>query len=673
MNYPERTLPPLEEPITPNQPSSRQPPRDLRDTLPGRLFRTLRGFAVRHRSPVVLAIYGGVAVVAYALAYVVRFDLTWPGGWTGTFALSVPVLVMVRLLTTRAFRLTMGRWRFVGTGDVVRLVAASTTGTVLFLVVATLLPFQPIVPRSVILMEWVFTTYLTASFWIGYRLLFELHRHRLSGVNGSAKRVLVIGSGEAGNLLAREMKRFPTGYRLIGFVDDDPGKQGTSLHGVRVMGTTSELPLLAERERPDEIIIAVPSATPSKLRHIVDRCQAVDVPFKVLPGIAEVLEGGTAVPHLRELRIEDLLGREPVKLHLPQLAEDLRGKVALISGAAGSIGSELARQVAAHRPTTIILYDQAESDLYFVELELRDRYPDLEVVPVVGDILDRDRLEEVFRLHRPQRVYHAAAYKHVPLMESNPKEGTKNNVVGTMRVARAAGEFGAEKFVLISTDKAVDPVSIMGATKRVAELIILACQDRFPSCSYVAVRFGNVLGSNGSVIPLFQRQITRGGPLTITHPEVTRYFMTTSEAVQLVLQASILKEARGRIAMLEMGEPIKILDLAHNLVRLSGMRVGVDVQIVFTGLRPGEKLHEELASPSEMTLPTAVEKVRIIDGVGLGDSSDAFIHRIESMEDHLSGLTEDQVREELYMLLLEDDITAVERAPASIYTSARKD
>lgn len=559
-----------------------------------------------------LFIYGAVAAASLFAAFLLRFDFDIPERYAEVLLLALASTIVVKLGVALAFRLTTGRWRFVGTRDVVRLFFAGSVGSGLLFALWELLPVEPRIPLSVLAMEWAFFIIGVAAFWIGYRKIFEHVRFLRSGQNGDRERVVVVGAGEAGNLLAREILRFPTGYRLVAFVDDDPAKWGSTLHGVKVMGATHELPKVVGLVRGDMVIIATPSARPDQLRDIVARCEEIDVPFKVLPGIREVLEGNVKVEYIRELRIDDLLGREPVLLELPELAEDLRGSRVLITGGAGSIGSELARQVAIHRPESLILFDQAESDLYFLGLELRDRHPDIQLVSVVGDILDSESLDAVFREHKPCRVFHAAAYKHVPMMETNVREAVRNNVLGTWEVARSAARHGADKFVLISTDKAAAPSSVMGATKRVAELVTMACQERYRGTSFVAVRFGNVLGSNGSVIPLFQKQLRAGGPLTVTHPEVTRYFMTTSEAVQLVLQASVLPEAQGSIAMLDMGEPVKIVDLARNVARLSGARIGKDVEIEFIGLRAGEKLHEVLSSDEERTTPTRVDKVRII-------------------------------------------------------------
>lgn len=558
--------------------------------------------------------YGVINVVAYALAFLMRFEFDWPMGYTALFVASLMVLVAVRTACAAVYRLSTGRWRFVSTDDIVRLFGAATTGTGIFFIITRLIPDLTAVPRSVIAFEWVLTIFFTSALWLSYRLAFErlrLHRAR----NGETpRRVLVLGSGEAGSMLVHEMRRFPTGYKPIGFVDDDPLKRGTSLHGVEVIGSINDVPAIVEAERADELIIAIPSARPEELRRIVKVCEDTGLCFKLLPGIAEVLAGEAHLYHLRDVRIEDLLGRDPIRLELPELAEDLLGKSVLITGAAGSIGSELSRQIALHEPARLVLVDQAETPLVELGLELEQSYPELRLVTVVGDVTHEPTVERIFNRYSPDEVFHAAAYKHVPIMEFNATEAIRNNVLGTWRVADAAGRNGTRKFVLVSTDKAVRPASVMGATKRMAEMLVLEEQQRFPGTSYGAVRFGNVLGSSGSVIPLFRRQMEEGRPLTVTHPEVTRYFMTIPEAVQLILQASLLPDLRGHLAMLEMGDPVNITQLAKNLLRLSGSTRQEGKDIVFTGLRPGEKLHEELVGPGEQTVETTVAKVRLVVG-----------------------------------------------------------
>ncbi|MEN8375266.1 MAG: nucleoside-diphosphate sugar epimerase/dehydratase [Gemmatimonadota bacterium] len=554
--------------------------------------------------------YAAIAGLSYALAYALRFEFRVPGPHLETAALTIGAVIVIRHVAARLFKLSAGRWRFVGTGDIVRLIAASGVGTLALLGLDFALPLTPRIPRSVLLIDWVLHGYLLAGVWLAYRLTFErLRQFRRPGARGD-RRIIIVGAGEAGNLLAREMLRLPTSFRPVAFVDDAESQHGRSVQGVRVLGATAQLPEVAGRLDADEIILAIPSARPADLRRIVEHCEKTGLPFKVLPGISEVLSGNVRLSQLREVRIEDLLGREPVVLELPELAADIEGAVILITGAAGSVGSELTRQIALHRPATLVALDQAESELCFLEADLREAHPGLHLVSVVGDITDVATLERLFRRFAFDRVFHAAAYKHVPMMEENPREAVRNNVLGTYRVAEAAGRHHADKFVLISSDKAVRPANVMGATKRLAELVVLELQDHYATTAYSAVRFGNVLGSKGSVLPVFRRQLEAGRPLTVTHPDVTRYFMTIPEAVQLVLQASLLEGIRGRVAMLEMGVPVRILDLARNLRRLAGLPV--QGGIVFTGLRPGEKLHEELVAPEEETEETAVHKVRIV-------------------------------------------------------------
>jgi FlaA1/EpsC-like NDP-sugar epimerase len=554
-----------------------------------------------------------VSGVAFALAFLVRFEFEVPAEYVRAFTATLPVLLLIRAGASAVFRLNAGRWRFVSTHDVQRLGEAVCSGSVLLGVVLYAFP-QPVrVPISVFVLEAVFTTVLTAGMWIAYRVGLQHLRRRSSVARDSSVRVLIVGAGEAGVALAHEMQHNTSGYWPVAFVDDDPFKWGTYLHGVEVFGASYDLVATASAVRAETIVLAIPSAAPAQLRHLMEQCEGTGLPVRVLPGIREVLAGNVGVSQLREVSIEDLLGRDPIQLELPELADDLGGRTVLITGAAGSIGSELARQVALYGPRTLVLFDQAETGLFYLERELCEAHPDLHLVAMVGDIVDRGGVERVFRTYAPERVFHAAAYKHVPMMQANAREAVRNNVVGTWRVAEAAGRHGAEKFVLVSTDKAVRPVNVMGATKRLAEMTVLELQDHYPATVYASVRFGNVLGSNGSVIPIFKQQIEAGKPLTVTHPEATRYFMTIPEAVQLILQASLLPELRGHIAMLEMGEPVKIVELARNLIRLSRARGNPADQIVFTGLRPGERLHEELVAPDEETRATPIAKVHLVE------------------------------------------------------------
>jgi FlaA1/EpsC-like NDP-sugar epimerase len=432
------------------------------------------------------------------------------------------------------------------------------------------------------------------------------------------RRTIIIGAGEGGEQLLRQVLHDPrAGMNVVGFVDDKPETHGRTLHGVPVLGHTGRLKELAAKYDVELLVIAMRSVTGAQTRRIVDRCRETGVEFKIIPSIDDLLKKRATIDQLRDVAIEDLLGRAPVHLNLEQIKQDLAGKSILVTGGAGSIGSELARQIASYGPARLVLLERAESALYFTHLEVAKANPGVEVVPFIGSITNPDRLEEMFRLYQPNYVFHAAAYKHVPMLESNATEAVWNNVFGTLRVAECAALHGVEKFVLISTDKAVNPTSVLGATKRIGERIVLELPSLCEAATdFRAVRFGNVLGSDGSVVPLFKRQISAGGPVKVTHPDVTRYFMTIPESVALVLQAAALPEAARRISILEMGKPIRILELAEQLIRLSGLEPYRDISIAFSGLRPGEKLAEELVACAEDTVATSDDKIRVIERNG---------------------------------------------------------
>lgn len=564
------------------------------------------------RRPVVFALHLILIPLGYLGAFVLRFELPVPESYWAIFLRTVPILIAVRLISFAAFGLYRGWWRHVGMKDLSALLKAVSVSTVLLLSALFFTQQLEGFPRSVLILDWI----LAMGLFGGARFLVRALRESRSGKLELERRgtpALVIGAGDAAERLLRQVWQGGTGLRPLGLIDDDPFKHGMSLHGVPILGSTEELPRLIRKYDPKLLVIAIPSASRDAMKRLVDVCMETGVEFKIVPPLQELLDGRARVSQLRNVEVEDLLGRDAIELDLGLVRRDLQGKVVLVTGAAGSIGSELVRQIAGFQPAKLVLVEQAESPLYFIDLEIRRNHPGLEVVPVVADVADQPRLEGIFAQHRPDCVFHAAAYKHVPLMEANVVEAVRNNVFGTLYVADCAARFGAGKFVLISTDKAVRPSSVMGATKRVAERIVLgALGKRSQKTDFRAVRFGNVLGSDGSVIPLFRKQLARGGPLTVTHPDVTRYFMTIPEAVQLVLQASAIPEAAGRISMLEMGEPVRIVELAENLIRLSGLEPYKDVPIVFSGLRPGEKLYEELMSEVEETIPTGVEKVRVV-------------------------------------------------------------
>lgn len=581
----------------------------------GAIFRLLKlGGRIRDRfrRTISFTLIGLITATAFGAAFFLRFELHWPREYTSAFCTALPVLLAIRLVLSRLFNLTTRRWRYVETEDLLRLALSTSCGSVLFYILTWHLGFPMPIPRSVILLELLLTSYGIGGVWMIYRTLLEqLRRSALVRAEGE-RRVLIVGAGEAAGLLVGEMKAVPLEYRPVGLVDDDSAKQGIWIHGVQVLGTISDLGVVADLVAADELVIAIPSATPEELTRIVEICERTDLPFTLLPRIPQFLLGKGRVHHLRSVKIDDLLGRAPVNLELPLLARELDGECVLVSGAAGSIGSELSRQIALHQPRKILLLDQAETPLVELDIQLREAFPNLEIVALVRDVTNERGIGAVFERHRPNRVFHAAAYKHVPMMEENPPEAVRNNVYGTCILARAAGESGSTHFVLISSDKAVAPVNAMGVSKRLAELVVLEAQELYPETAFSAVRFGNVLGSQGSVIPRFQRQLDEGKPLTVTHPQMTRFFMTIPEAVQLVLQASLLPHLRGNVAMLEMGSPVRIVDLARRMLRLSGSPGRVGKDIIFTGIRPGEKLHEELVRADEDRRPTGVPKVHVV-------------------------------------------------------------
>ena len=575
----------------------------------GMLFQAL----LRFRRPLIVGIQLLLIPLGYFAAFALRFDFAIPAEYLSLLWRTIPFLLAIRVGCFALFGLYQGWWRHVGMRDLVDLVQAVTLSSGLLLAALFLTGDLDGLPRSVLLLDWAGAIFLFGGIRFSVRGVREGWtniRHR-----GRGKPALIIGAGATAESLVRQLSRSNGGAEIfpVGLVDDDPSKRGMRLHGIPVLGRVRELTDLVVRANVQLLVIAVPSATRDQMQAIIDTCLATGIEFKIVPSLQELFDGRARVSELRKVEVEDLLGRDAVDLDLESVRHEIENRTVVVTGGAGSIGSELARQIAGLHPAKMILVDQAESPLYYAQLEIARTHPRLKVLPIVGDITDRACLERVFGAERPDYVFHAAAYKHVPLMEHNIVEAVRNNVLGTLSVAEAAVRHGATKFVLISTDKAVHPSSVMGATKRIAERIVLGWPElRASETDFRAVRFGNVLGSEGSVVPLFKRQIASGGPLTITHPEVTRYFMTIPEAAQLVLQAAAVPEAAGRICMLDMGEPVPIIELAENLIRLSGLEPHRDVQIAYTGLRPGEKLHEELMSAVEASVPTSASKINVV-------------------------------------------------------------
>jgi FlaA1/EpsC-like NDP-sugar epimerase len=563
---------------------------------------------LKYRGIVIALAQASLLILAYYFSFLLRFDFRFQGlGYRTIILQTIPILLIVKLTVFYYFRLFSGWWKYSGMNDLLDIIKAALISSPLFYLAVYFIYGVGGYPRSTFLIDTLLTILLIGGARFVVRAYSEQARSTTTGVN-----TLIVGAGRAGNLIVREIKsNAALGYNPVGFVDDNPSKKGISMQGVKVLGTTDRLPELIEKFEVSRILIAIPSAHGEEVQHIIDKCRESKVEFQILPPMADMINSSVSVKQVRTLKIEDLLARDPVRLDLDEIGEKLTGKTIMVTGAGGSIGSEIVRQVAKFKPAKLVLFERSESDLHRIDIELAASAPELNYLPVIGDILDTLRLKEVFIEHQPQVIFHAAAYKHVPMMEKNCFQAISNNVIGTYNLAMLADQFKVEDFVMISTDKAVRPTNIMGATKRVSELLILGLQNH--STKFVSVRFGNVLGSNGSVIPLFREQIENRKPVTVTHPDAVRYFMTIPEASQLVLQASTMGQG-GEIFVLDMGKPVKIVDLARNLIRLSGLEPDRDIPVIFTGLRPGEKMYEEIMLDGEGMKATPHHKIHVLDG-----------------------------------------------------------
>jgi FlaA1/EpsC-like NDP-sugar epimerase len=560
-----------------------------------------------HRRPVFIYIFQAILVFSsLILGWLLRFDFSLP--YRRVLFTSSFLLVAVRLMTLRFFKLNRGWWHFASVSDALNIFKAVTVGSFFFLVLNRYLLGSVAFPRSVYVLEAVLTGGFLAGARLSTRVLAESIRRDSASCS---KRVMLVGAGFAAEMVIRELARPESGYMAVGCVDDDRTKLGIHIQGVPVLGAISEIEKLVQVNSVDEILIAIPSASGKQMRRITEACQKTNLTFKTVPTLSDIIRGDANVSQFREVRLDDLLGREPVQIDLEVVRKEIADRTVVVTGAAGSIGSEICRQILEFSPARLVCLDQSETSLYFLGLGLTAHKNGAQLVFRVADVCDAERMRSLLCEFRPEIVFHAAAYKHVPMMESNVQEAVKNNVFGLVSLLELASEAGCKSFVLISSDKAVNPTNVMGATKRVCELILSSRPANGMRC--VSVRFGNVLGSNGSVIPVLQQQLQNHQPLTITHPEIKRFFMITPEAVALVLQAFAIGN-HGDILVLDMGESVRILDLARGLIRLSG-KSERDVEIQFTGLREGEKLNEELFYEHEKVLPTSCEKIKRTNGV----------------------------------------------------------
>ncbi len=576
-------------------------------------------------------------------AYLIRFEGDIPDNFFWQLTVLLPLILIARSVSFYMFSVYKVVWRYVSTRDAIRILKAVLPVTAVLILARYLAPHSLAilhVPISVIVLEFLLVNLGTMGIRMVRRISVEMaQRDRLTRQrDGAVRRVILVGAGDAGNIVAKELgQRTDLGLVVVGFIDDDPEMSDGVIQGVKILGDTAHLPEIIRRAWIDEVIITIANASSRQIRRIVDLCEETGVKVKIIPGLFEMLDDRIKITKVREINIDDLLGRSVVdiKAHHPDVEKHYRGKRILVTGAGGSIGSELCRQLCTYGPKELILIDKDENSIFEIDSELGNWAKDLRVTPIISNIKNAKRLETIFATFMPEIVFHAAAHKHVPLMEFNVSEAILNNVQGTMNVARAADRHGVERFIFISSDKAVNPTSVMGATKKIGEILVQGIAAR-SATKFACVRFGNVLGSRGSVVPLFQRQIARGGPLTVTHPDVERYFMSLGEAVALIIQAGSIG-ANGEIFVLDMGNMVKISDLARDLIRLSGFKDG-DIEIKYTGLRPGEKLFEEILIDRERGKVTQFDKIFIAQPVerpddGLGKGIEDLIADAEKGQD----------------------------------------
>lgn len=587
-----------------------------------------------------------IITVSGFLALYIRFDFSFAKmdmQYVDFELRYLPINLVVTIILFVLFKLYRSVWRFASTTEFLNVIGACSGSILSQIIIMAFLRMR--MPVSYYLMKYVILILGIGSLRFAYRILRMFQEKRVGSRSDARKNTMIIGAGEAGAMIIKELQNSRyLDQKVCCVVDDNEAKLGKYIRGVKIMGRREDICFLAHELHIDEIVVALPSAPQSEVKEILQICQETGCELKVLPGLYQMINGEVSVSRLRKVEIEDLLGREPIKLQVESVMGYVAGKTILVTGGGGSIGSELCRQIAAHEPRKLIIVDIYENNAYDIQQELKYKYPRLDLIVLIASVRNTHRMNSIFEIYRPEIVYHAAAHKHVPLMEDSPNEAIKNNVFGTYKTAQAADKYGVKRFVLISTDKAVNPTNIMGASKRICEMIIQMMNNRSKT-DFVAVRFGNVLGSNGSVIPLFKKQIEQGGPVTVTHPEIIRYFMTIPEAVSLVLQAGALAKG-GEIFVLDMGEPVKILDLAKNLIRLSGYKPFEDIAIEFTGLRPGEKLYEELLMSEEGLKETENRLIHI--GKPIEFDEEKFLVQLDELKkvaEKDSGMVRQKVRE----------------------------
>lgn len=611
------------------------------------------------RTLLLLAVDTVLVNLAMIIPFILRFyDSAQTMSYLQAYLKLAPLITLIFLVTFYLYKFYNRAWAYASIGELLAIVQAVTIGSLgviaLTYFTISIVP-RSVIPRSVIILDWAFAILLVGASRLTWRVFIE---NKKKNGSDSGRRALIIGAADAGAMVARELKSHPEKIFPVGFIDNEPGKQKLNILGLPVLGKIENIPSIVKRYNIELVVIAMPAIGAAVIREIIEICRNIKVELKILPTMYQIINGEVSVNHLRPVQLDDLLHREPVQIDLKEIAGYLRGEVVLVTGAGGSIGSELCRQVASFVPRQLIILGHGENSIYRIWLELIDSFRDVPVEIVIADIRDRQKIEYVFKKYQPGVVFHAAAHKHVPLMELHPYEAVKTNVFGTLNVAEAADIAGVKVFVMISTDKAVNPSSVMGGTKRIAEVIVQQ-KNSVSNARFTAVRFGNVLGSNGSVVPIFQQQISNGGPITVTHPEMKRYFMTIPEAVQLVIQAGSMARG-GEVFVLDMGDPLKIVDLARDMIKLSGLEPEKDIAIRFTGIRPGEKLFEEILTAEEGSNATKhkrifVVKPTLIDvGVleteimnlsrkGIHCTAEDIFHTLDSFLPHIKNFRNEQV------------------------------